>query len=115
MKDPAPISLKSVAMFQSSWWEAFGAALQDFLEEAGRTLRPRLVGPRIKTTTSRPALMQTQPASTGVGGKSPNFFPNFFFKQDSCVVFEYFIDMSITFPRNFRLLYFYFLVCFARG
>lgn len=81
MKDPTPISLRTVAMSQSSWWEALGAALQDFLEEAGRTLRPCLVGPGIKTTTSHPALVQTQPASTGVHAKSPNFF-----KQDSCLV-----------------------------
>lgn len=81
MKDPVPISLKSVAVFQASWWEALGAALQDLLEKAGRMLHPCLVGPRIKTTTSHPALMQTQPASTGVDGKSRNFF-----KQDSCLV-----------------------------
>lgn len=83
MKDPVPVSLKSMATFQSSWWGAFGAALQDFLEEAGRTLCLCLVGPGIKT--SHPALKQTQLASTGAGGNSPDFFPNFF-QQDSCLV-----------------------------
>lgn len=62
-KDPIPIFLKSAATFQSSSWEALGAAIQDFLEEAGRTLSPSLVDPEIKTTVSSPVLMQTQTAS----------------------------------------------------
>lgn len=86
MKAPASISSKTVAVFQSSWWEALSAALQNFLEEAGRTLHPCFGGPGIKTTTSHPALMQAQPSSDGIGGKSPNSFPNFFSKQDLCLV-----------------------------
>lgn len=112
MKDPVPISLKSVAVFQSSWWEALGAALQDLLEKAGRMLHPCLVGPRIKTTTSHPALMQTQPPSTELVVKVLNPNPS---SKIHVWFFEYFVDMSIMFPRNFRLLYFYFPVCFTRG
>jgi len=59
MKDLAPVSLKLVAMVESSWWEVLGAALQGCLEEAGRTLGLCLVGLGIKTTTPRPARMQT--------------------------------------------------------
>lgn len=53
------ISMKAVAVFQSSWWEALDAALWSFLEEAGWTPSPCLVGPGKKTTTSCPAPMQT--------------------------------------------------------
>lgn len=111
-KDLMPISMKAVAVFQSSWWEALGAALQGFLEEAGWILSPCLVGPEIKTTTSFPAPIQTQLLP-------PELVVKFLisFIPSSCKVYlwfyEYFIGMP-TFPRNFRPLYFYFLVCFTR-
>lgn len=66
MKDPTLISLKSATTFQSSSWEALGEAIQDFLEEAGRTLSPSLVDPEIKTIVSSPVLMQTQTASNSI-------------------------------------------------
>lgn len=82
MKDPVPVSLKSMATFQSSWWGAFGAALQNFLEEAGRTVS-LLSWSRDKNISSCPKADTAY--STGAGGNSPAFFPNFF-QQDSCLV-----------------------------